>query len=237
MNSSHCSPRNTKSIPWRLRIDGALSGEENMAIDSDLLDGQKYPRALPTLRFFQWKEPTISYGRLQDAATVQKLMVREGWPTTTPLVQRPTGGGAVYHKGDLSFSLAWSRHHPAFPKCLREIYRFIHETFQTAFGQNNLSVKKAAGGNNQIPGEGICFQEPQRDDLLVNGKKVLGGALRVTSGASLYQGNLLEKFFAGSAENFIREASQAFEEKFFHCPPYQHQDRNRIQFKRRGGCC
>jgi lipoate-protein ligase A len=61
-----------------------------MAIDTEAL-----ANPTPTLRFFQWDKPTVSYGHL--------MSLENG-------VKRPTGGGIVYHETtDLSFSLVWPR--------------------------------------------------------------------------------------------------------------------------------
>lgn len=206
----HCSSRLSAPVPWRLRIDGTLSGEENMRADEELLEEQKRPGAVPVLRFFRWKRPTLSYGRLQDPKQAEQkaklFQVEE-------VVRRPTGGGVVRHDKDLSLSLVWRRDHPGFPKCLKDIYRGIHETVQAALRKKGMETSLYVPVG-RTPGEGICFAEPVEDDLMWEGRKILGGALRVTGWGRLYQGNLLTDSWEPGRT--IDELRKAFELNFFH---------------------
>ena len=77
--------------------------------------------AVPTLRFFRFQEPTLSYGRLQKLDDVRPLLP-DGWAR----VQRPTGGGIVLHNGDLCFSLCWKDGQAPLPKKPQDQYRWIH---------------------------------------------------------------------------------------------------------------
>jgi len=233
-----CAPKTTGPVDWRLRVDGALAGFDNMHIDQALLEYQKRPDALPTMRFFQWARPTYSYGRLQDplwvgavARNTKKSLRLEaageqaGGVMTVELgndrvevVRRPTGGGVVRHDKDLSFSLSWRRDHPALPKCLKDVYKLIHATVRTALLQRNIEtsfyVPMAKPG-----ASGFCFTEPAEDDLMWEGQKILGGALRVTGWGRLYQGNLLVEPFGTDADSFVQNVSSVFESYFFKRPP------------------
>src|SRR5688500_5439117 len=120
-----CRPASTAPAAWRLRVDQPLSGHDNMRIDADLLEAQKEPGALPVLRLFRWAHPTLSYGRLQNGHEACNMAQMLG---ASEAVRRPTGGGMVRHDKDLSLSLAWRRDHPSFPRCLKDVYRAVHET-------------------------------------------------------------------------------------------------------------
>ncbi|MBI4396984.1 MAG: hypothetical protein HY548_07815 [Elusimicrobia bacterium] len=208
--------KTVESFPWRLRVDGPLSGEENMRHDHDLLEAQRDQAALPTLRFFRWKQPTLSYGRLQNheqAAERAKLyQARE-------IVRRPTGGGMVRHDGDLSLSLAWRRGHPFLPKCLKNIYRAIHQTVQAALQERGVETALFVSAARSTPAEGICFVEPAEDDLMVAHRKVMGGALRVTGWGCLYQGNILVDVLNVTCDGLMKDLSERFARERFFCPP------------------
>lgn len=206
-----CAAETPPSAPvaWRLLVDGALSGRENMDADARSLEAQKSPDALPTLRFFLWARPTVSYGRLQDPAWAKSL-ASPGVET----VRRPTGGGAVRHDKDLSFSLAWRRDHPALPKCLKDVYRTIHRTVAGALAKRGVITSFYVKASTGASAPGVCFVEPAEDDLMWNGRKILGGALRVTGWGRLYQGNLLTAPAGLDVSETVRDIAAAFEEAF-----------------------
>jgi lipoate-protein ligase A len=190
--------------PWRLQVDGPLPGTRNMKIDEALLRSQQDPFALPVLRLFQWKRPTVSYGRLQPPP-----------PARVESVCRPTGGGWVHHGTDLSLSLAWRRHDPRFPPCLKTIYRTIHETVQNALSNKKIETELCLSPGTST---GSCFQNPVENDLLWQGKKILGGALRVTFWGRLYQGNLLWEEMGLRLEETVPCLIEAFTKTFFRYP-------------------
>lgn len=92
------------AIARQLRIldDGALSGAENMARDEALLTRVGEGQSPPTLRLYQWRDPTISLGYFQHFADVARLdpPLRE-----LAVVRRLTGGGAILHDLELTYSL------------------------------------------------------------------------------------------------------------------------------------
>src|SRR5213592_104397 len=83
--------------PARLIIDKHL-GPMNMAVDEALL--LSAPRTGPTLRFYQWEEPTLSLGYFQSAAERCQHATSAG----CAIVRRSTGGGAILHHDELTYS-------------------------------------------------------------------------------------------------------------------------------------
>ena len=164
-------------FPWRLRVDDPASGADNMAADEALLKAQKDPSSLPVLRLFRWKHRVLSYGRLGDAHEAANQAMNLG---AREAVRRPTGGGVVLHDGSLSFSLAWRKDHPSFPRSIKDVYRAIHETVRSALFSMGVATELHAGVS--APG-GFCAEAPATDDLMVQGKKIVGGAMRVTGWA------------------------------------------------------
>jgi lipoate-protein ligase A len=159
-----------------------------MRQDAETLSRIELGDAPPTLRFFRFKSPTLSFGRLQKRENVASL-VPPGWDC----VQRPTGGGIVLHNGDLCFSLCWEDGQAPLPKKPQDQYRWIHSIVLDAL-KADVPVRMAACCDVSAPKEPFevrtCFQNPVGFDLLKGDNKIVGGALRCTRRATLYQGSL-----------------------------------------------
>jgi len=179
------------SSAWVLIVDGAGSGAFNMKTDESLLARQQRADARPSVRIYRWSSPTITHGRFQEARSIRSWNIA---PRHIPLVRRPTAGGAVFHDTDLSFSIAWKRGE-LFPKDTRKIYRSIHGAARAALADQGVKTSFHRRPPGRRDGSAarpvnLCFSEPVKDDLMWNGRKVLGGALRFTRWGGLYQGNL-----------------------------------------------
>ncbi len=211
-----CLQTLSRPIPWRLRLDPALSGADNMRVDEELLEEQKNPTALPVLRIFRWKHPTLSYGRLQDPRWAGERAKALG---AQEIVRRPTGGGTVLHDRDVSLSLVWRRDHAGFPKCLKNIYRAVHEAVQTALQEAGVETTLYAPASKTSRGQGFCFVEPAEDDVMRGDRKVAGGALQVTGWARLYQGNVTGTEDL-DMEFLAKVLPRVFEQTFFGCSPF-----------------
>lgn len=170
--------------PARLLVDGPLPGTVNMDKDRALLEAAA-TAGVPVVRLFRWSEPTVSYGRTQKEADARAFAHSVG---VRAVVQRPTGGGMVWHDRDLSLSIAWRRDDPAFPKCIKNVYRALHEALAGALRGLGYDVSLYQPVPQKVPGQ--CFVEPVEADVMWQGRKVVGGALRVAAGARLYQGTL-----------------------------------------------
>lgn len=164
-----------------------------MLIDQRALDGMLGGlQKLPVVRFFQWSEPVITYGYLLDREKVKLWAAENGG---LPIVQRPTGGGAVVHRPtDLSLSILWPRRSGLLPDRPRECYAAIHAALRAGvrryLGESAPSLHVRAEGCDLRPTErfSVCFDEPVCDDVMLGGRKIVGGALRITRQAVLYQG-------------------------------------------------
>jgi lipoate-protein ligase A len=183
---SPCERYSVKPSAWDLSLDGPISGEENMKRDWKAFESQQDPHSVPAVRLYRWGEPTVSYGRLQSRESAEAFAAGFG----ARVVQRPTGGGMVFHQSDLSFSIVWRRDHPALPPCIKNVYRLFHEAIANEFRSLGMDVflHQTEGPRRTFPG--ACYQEFSQDDILWNGQKWVGGALRVTSWGRLYQGNV-----------------------------------------------
>jgi lipoyl(octanoyl) transferase len=176
------------ALTWQFTATTPWPGQANMDADRQTLSAVAEGRQPPTLRFFRWSEPTVSYGRLQPLETVRTL-APAGWP----LVQRPTGGGIVFHDQDLCLSLAWPEGLAPLPRRPKEIYDWIHGVILQAL-QPLLDLRMAACCDlpeSQTPfARRECFREPVGSDLLLKNQKIVGGALLHQKNGWLYQGSI-----------------------------------------------
>lgn len=162
----------------------ALNVYEQMALDEVLV--RRRPQET-TLRFYHWVPgPAVTFGYAQALCLVQKT-VQEA---DGPYVRRPTGGGVVFHKDDLTFSLVFvSKGSP------REIYSRFHSHVAAQMGNSVHCLKEKLSAEAYRPNltqqASACFVRPVEDDLMAqDGHKVLGGALRRFGETVLYQGSL-----------------------------------------------
>jgi len=160
-----------------------MSGADNMRFDEAMLNGVGRRLAPPTLRFFYFDQPTVSYGRLQKIDAIQSLIPR-GWSA----VQRPTGGGLVFHEKDLCLSLCWPRELASpLPYRARDQYRWIHGIILESMGAR---YRMAACGDPKAMATPFevrdCFTNPVGYDLMNGNQKVVGGALLFQKEAILY---------------------------------------------------
>ena len=216
MVKKECQTEVGSPIAWGLIVDGPLAGDENMRRDREALESQREHGSLPKLRLYRWVEPTLSFGRLQSRETAQAMATALG---ARAVVQRPTGGGMVFHDSDISFSIVWRRDQPGLPPCIKNMYRLFHEAIASEFRAQGMDVTlhQAEGAKRSPPG--ACYQEFSQDDIIWKGQKLVGGALRVTSWGRLYQGNLKISRLQ-EKENWGKSLINAFKSKvFLQLPP------------------
>jgi lipoate-protein ligase A len=182
-----------------------------MAIDEALLDAVAAGDSPPTLRFYGWAPPAVSVGRFQalDSGIDLDLCRRRGWD----VVRRPTGGRAVLHDEEITFSIAVPVALVAGAGVLAS-----HCLFVSALNQALVAALPALGAwclvlgstdtnadtgqrvdactKRQAPGtrrrrSASCFAAAAPSDSLVGGRKLVGTAQARRSGALLQQGSLL----------------------------------------------
>ena len=160
---------------------------EQMAMDETLCETRPAPHIL---RFYNWKEPGITFGYSQRRKAVAQTVAAAGCQIPAAS-RRPTGGGIVFHETDLTFSFIF--HCPGVYFEPGKTYDRLHSAINAEYarlglGFDLLSEKtKDYAVNDPVMD---CFSKPVNMDILYNGKKVLGGALRKFGDHMLYQASL-----------------------------------------------
>ena len=186
------SEKTTRSKPsyWRLIKSQASSAAYNMALDEALLSATSQKKSLPTLRLYSWQVPSLSLGYAQPAADVdQAELAKRGWQ----LVRRPTGGKAILHTDELTYSITAPLDDPLVAGSLLESYQRISRALQTAL--NLLETNTHADNIPDLPfepskKEPVCFQTPSNYEITWNGKKLIGSAQARKLGGVLQHGSL-----------------------------------------------
>jgi lipoate-protein ligase A len=156
-----------------------------MAVDEALLESVGSGRNPATLRLYGFSPPTLSFGRFQRIKDkIRREAVRREGIT---LVRRPTGGQAVLHDGELTYSVVLHREHLQ-PFQKREIYRFIAELLLQGLirlGIEGQSNRKRSGDLHNPD----CFRSTGEYEIAsASAKKLIGSAQVVNRSASLQHG-------------------------------------------------
>ena len=196
----------------RLIIDPAALGAWNMAVDEALLH-EAAGNGLATLRFYAWSEPTLSLGYFQRVADREQ----HASSRRCALVRRQTGGGAILHDQEITYSLTLPAGHPL-ARSAPSLYAAVHDAaiaVLSAFSDHGcaptlirLKVSPKSRDREEpflcfqrrAPGDVLLIDQPDRTQSVEQstehersalGTKILGSAQRRFGGALLQHGSLL----------------------------------------------
>jgi lipoyl(octanoyl) transferase len=178
----------TKNEPnrWRLIIDQPAAGSWNMAVDDALLEAAQGDSYMPTLRLYSWNPPCLSLGHAQHISEVDQVALKKmGWD----LVRRPTGGRAILHIDELTYSITGNAKQPVLKGGILESYQKISQAFIQMLQKYSLdprSREESQQAKNQI--EPVCFEIPSNYEITVAGKKIIGSAQARRKNAILQHG-------------------------------------------------
>ncbi len=148
-----------------------------MALDEALFEYA----TVPSLRFYSWARPSLSFGYFGLFAEVaDQIQERD-------IVRRWTGGGIVLHGTDLTYSVILPRKDSAPQLQSREVYAQIHDAICRALSPS-MNAQLAAANSPTVSAS--CFANPVAADVLVGGKKIAGAAHRRTRAGLLHQGSI-----------------------------------------------
>ena len=182
---------------WRVIIHPPLDGYLNMAIDELLFEEARIGERPPTLRFYQWEGDWVSIGYFQRPE--RALNVEKANELGVSWVRRPTGGKAVVHSEDLTYTLAAGDARGWGWPALKETYRQVACAIASGFKQVGLpvDVPKAAERSVDKPNtfvDGVapvpCFAVASDYEITVGGKKLVGSAQYRSGDAFLQHGSI-----------------------------------------------
>ncbi len=172
-------------------MDGPASGAINMATDEAVIGALvSDPLRAPTLRIYSWSEPTISVGYHQNAAPVNSRGL--------PVVRRITGGRAVLHHMEITYSIAAPVAMPVFSGGINGAYSKISRCIVAALRAAGVHAEFARGktrsgvrSGGRDPVDPACFHAPSRYEVMAGGRKLVGSSQRRFKEAFLQHGSII----------------------------------------------
>lgn len=174
--------------PWRLILHGAQDGATNMAIDEAILSALIEGSSPPTLRFYAWSPPCLSLGRNQPFDEVDLAACRAHG---VDVVRRPTGGRAILHTDELTYSLALLQSDPRATGDVLDSYRRLSEGLMAGLLPLGVGVVQVTGRRTAgLAPTPVCFEMPSKYEIAVDGRKLVGSAQWRVKGGVLQHGSL-----------------------------------------------
>jgi lipoate-protein ligase A len=185
---------------WRLIKTSPAPGAWNMAVDEAILEAVGKGEAPATLRLYAWEPPCLSLGVAQPVADADPGAIEAyRWG----LVRRPTGGRAILHTDELTYSICAPMGEPRLAGGVLQSYRVLSQALLNALrylgveavsqeiSPAHLTVRGGGEGDSDrgMP-DPVCFSEPSNYEITVGGKKLIGSAQARRKDAILQHGSL-----------------------------------------------
>lgn len=173
---------------WRLLITPPARGAWNMALDESILEHIGRGEALPTLRLYAWDPACLSLGHAQPYADVDVARLQErGWE----VVRRLTGGRAILHTDEITYSVIAPNDEPRVAGTVLESYNRLAQALLLAVQKLELPVEMKEGkpAESATPNP-VCFEVPSTYEITVGGKKLIGSAQARKKEGVLQHGSL-----------------------------------------------
>ena len=164
-----------------------------MAVDEAILEASGRGLVPPTLRLYAWAPPCLSLGYAQPVSdAVPAVLDQRGWD----LVRRPTGGRAILHTDELTYSVAGPQGEPRLAGSVLESYRLLAAALLRALQILGIpaQAEEQPGALASLPGQTdqnpVCFEVPSNYEITVQGKKLIGSAQARRKDGVLQHGSL-----------------------------------------------
>jgi lipoyl(octanoyl) transferase len=205
---------------WLFLDTGFGTPAFNMALDEVLLMKQSNETMPPVLRFYGWEPAGLSLGYFQK--TKGKIDVEGAKARGYGIVRRPTGGLAVLHDQELTYSVIIPESHEKMPNSVSQAYRVLSKGLLE--GYKLLGIEPDLAIPMDLPGKSgtaVCFEEPSWYELVIRGRKAAGSSQTRQRGVILQHGSIpiemdseaLFDLFVYPNEKVKERARKAFGEK------------------------
>ena len=172
--------------PYRFINTGIQNAAMNMAIDEAIHLHHLKGTVPPTLRVFRWSVPAISLGRFQDVE--REIELEQCQQNGVAVVRRPTGGRAVYHRDEFTYSIVIGKRYGV-PSGVVAAYAFLAQGLLAALQHLGVQAEMSDEHVSKNP-SAACFASSTQADLTASGYKLIGSAQVWKDDALLQQGSL-----------------------------------------------
>ena len=181
---------------WRLLNYRSTSASENMAIDEAVLLETIHHNKPPTLRFYGWGRPAVSIGYFQELT--KEINDDRCRLSDVKVIRRITGGKAVYHRDEITYSVAAGSSTGLFPNDIAGTYKIISLCLLRGLSNLGIHAKLAEaasiGAGKEPDLDTCCFSVPAGNELMVDGRKICGSAQTRIRGGFIQHGSMLMTF-------------------------------------------
>lgn len=204
---------------WLLLDTGPQDAATNMAIDEALIHWHSKRKIKPTLRFYRWKRPSLSVGHFQNVKkTIDFTGIKKH---NCDFVRRLTGGSAVLHDQELTYSLVVSEAHPKIPRSVNQAYFVLAQGILQGYRNLQIEADFALPEMKNRDRSAVCFETPAIYEMIVDGKKLTGNAQTRKKGVLLQHGSIPFRFnekmlfdlFKFSSEQHRQRQRERFSQK------------------------
>jgi lipoate-protein ligase A len=179
---------------WRFIDTGLRTASFNMSLDEAIAIAVRQDMVPPTLRIYSWTEPSVSIGCFQRIGDID---IEYCSKNHISLVRRPTGGRAIFHSNDITYSFSAKTNAGIFSKGLLDSYKKIGIALLLAFAKMGISpelklfrdMRRSSSGANYHRNP-FCFRSVSFGEITINNKKIVGSAQRRWTDCLLQQGSI-----------------------------------------------
>lgn len=174
---------------WRLIVEEhAREGADNMALDEALMVAVAAGESPPTLRFYRWAPPCLSLGKRQPLDGIDLAACARD---AVQVVRRATGGWAILHTDELTYSIAVRPDDPRAEGAILDAYRKLSQGLVAGLRRMGVPAEMnpvTAGGTHNA--SAACFEVPSAYEITARGRKLIGSAQVRPNGHVLQHGSL-----------------------------------------------
>ena len=159
---------------WRLIEFSCVDAYTSMAIDEAIFIGREKLGLPATLRFYGWRPAAVSIGYFQR---IEDPSLQEYKRQKLTIVRRFTGGGAILHKNEITYSLACPTNEFIAFSNIEKTQQLVHQAIILALQSLRINAQLKRKQTNK-PAPYFCFVNPAKDDVIEDGQKIVGSAQR-----------------------------------------------------------
>ena len=196
---------------WRLINSGFQTAAANMATDEAIMRSYASKLVPPTIRFYGWQPAAVSIGYFQHGEReINFAACRE---QGIDVVRRLTGGRAVLHAQELTYSIIVGEDYPDMPMTITASYRYLSQGLLLGLAKLGLTAEMtkpqaAYAHKTPQPASAACFDAPSHYELTVSHKKLIGSAQVRKHGVILQHGSILLAFSAEQLAGILQANSE-----------------------------
>ncbi|MBM4147102.1 MAG: lipoate--protein ligase family protein [Nitrospira sp.] len=211
---------------WRFIDTGPCNAAYNMALDETIASLVRKEDMPPVLRLYGWNTPSVSIGCFQKISDVDIIYCTE---KNIPIVRRPTGGRAIFHTHEITYSLSVQTKSGLFSKGLLDSYKKISTALGLALSKIGFTPElkvlretARSSPSDHSSKSPLCFKSISYGEVSVNNIKIIGSAQKRWTDGLLQHGSIpltfdrdgTRKIFRVRSDNSIMESSKGLNDIF-----------------------